>query len=73
MVVLDAHTGELLALANYPSFNPNNRSGVTPEMMRNRGVIDLFEPGSTMKPLSISLALENGRPASTRCWTPTLT
>ncbi|RBH51876.1 penicillin-binding protein 2, partial [Pseudomonas sp. MWU13-2860] len=61
VVVLDAHTGELLALANYPSFNPNNRSGVTPEMMRNRGVIDLFEPGSTMKPLSISLALENGK------------
>lgn len=61
VVVLDAHTGELLALANYPSFNPNNRSGVTPEMMRNRGVIDLFEPGSTMKPLSIALALENGK------------
>ncbi|MCP1288671.1 MULTISPECIES: penicillin-binding protein 2 [Chromobacterium] len=61
VVVVDAHTGELLALANYPSFNPNNRSGVTPEMMRNRGVIDLFEPGSTMKPLSISLALENGK------------
>ncbi|MBX9297118.1 penicillin-binding protein 2 [Chromobacterium vaccinii] len=61
VVVLDAHTGELLALANYPSFNPNNRSGVTPEMMRNRGVIDLFEPGSTMKPLSISLALEHGK------------
>ncbi|KMN82431.1 cell division protein FtsI (penicillin-binding protein 3) [Chromobacterium alkanivorans] len=61
VVVVDAHTGELLALANYPSFNPNNRSGVTPEMMRNRGVIDLFEPGSTMKPLSIALALENGK------------
>ncbi|QEL57424.1 peptidoglycan D,D-transpeptidase FtsI family protein [Chromobacterium paludis] len=61
VVVLDAHTGELLALANYPSYNPNNRVGVTPEMMRNRGVIDLFEPGSTMKPLSISLALEHGK------------
>ena len=61
VVVLDATTGELLALANYPSFNPNNRSGVTPDMMRNRGVIDLFEPGSTMKPLSIALALENGK------------
>ncbi|MDF0604585.1 penicillin-binding transpeptidase domain-containing protein [Neisseriaceae bacterium TC5R-5] len=61
VVVLDAHSGELLALANYPSFNPNNRSKVTPDMMRNRGVIDLFEPGSTMKPLSISLALEHGK------------
>lgn len=61
VVVLDAHTGELLALANFPSFNPNNRVGTTPEMLRNRAVIDLFEPGSTMKPLSISLALENGK------------
>lgn len=61
VVVLNAKTGELLALANYPSFNPNNRTGTTPEMLRNRGVIDLFEPGSTMKPLSISLALEKGR------------
>ncbi|GGY09276.1 peptidoglycan D,D-transpeptidase FtsI family protein [Paludibacterium paludis] len=61
VVVLDAHTGELLALANYPSFNPNNRVGVTPEMMRNRAVIDLFEPGSTMKPLSIAIALEEGK------------
>ncbi len=61
VVVLDSHTGELLALANYPSFNPNNRVGVTPEMMRNRAVIDLFEPGSTMKPLSIAIALEEGK------------
>ncbi|NWK77570.1 penicillin-binding protein 2 [Aquitalea sp. LB_tupeE] len=61
VVVLDAKTGELLALANYPSFNPNNRTGTTPEMLRNRAVIDLFEPGSTMKPLSISLALEHGK------------
>jgi cell division protein FtsI (penicillin-binding protein 3) len=61
VVVLDAKSGELLALANYPSFNPNNRVGTTPEMLRNRAVIDLFEPGSTMKPLSISLALEHGK------------
>ena len=61
VLVLDAHTGELLALANYPSFNPNNREGTTPEMLRNRAVIDLFEPGSTMKPLSISLALQEGK------------
>lgn len=61
VVVLDARTGELLALANYPSYNPNNRQGTTPEMLRNRAVIDTFEPGSTMKPLSISLALEEGK------------
>jgi cell division protein FtsI (penicillin-binding protein 3) len=61
VVVLDARTGELLALANYPTYNPNNREGVTPEMMRNRAVIDTFEPGSTMKPLSISLPLEEGK------------
>ena len=61
VVVLDAHTGELLALANYPTYNPNNRQGTTPEMLRNRAVIDMFEPGSTMKPLSISVALEEGK------------
>jgi cell division protein FtsI (penicillin-binding protein 3) len=61
VVVLDARTGELLALANFPSFNPNNRVGTTPEMLRNRAVIDMFEPGSTMKPLSISVALEQGK------------
>jgi len=61
VVVLDAHNGELLALANYPSYNPNNRQGTTPEMLRNRAVIDMFEPGSTMKPLSISVALAEGK------------
>ena len=61
VVVIDAKTGELLALANYPTFNPNNRVGTTPEMLRNRAVIDMFEPGSTMKPLSISLALQQGK------------
>lgn len=60
-VVLDAKTGELLAMANYPSFNPNNQQGVTPNMRRNRALIDLFEPGSTMKPLSIAVALEEGK------------
>jgi cell division protein FtsI (penicillin-binding protein 3) len=60
-VVLDAHSGELLALANSPTYNPNNRVGTTPEMLRNRGVIDMFEPGSTMKPLSISAALQEGK------------
>jgi cell division protein FtsI (penicillin-binding protein 3) len=61
VVVLDAHSGELLALANYPTYNPNNRQGTTPEMLRNRAVIDMFEPGSTMKPLSISLPMQEGK------------
>lgn len=60
-VVLDAKTGELLAMANYPSFNPNNRATGTPDIRRNRAAIDLFEPGSTMKPLSIAIAMEEGK------------
>lgn len=59
-VVLDAHTGEVLALANQPSCNPNRRESVTSECLRNRAVIDNFEPGSTMKPLVISEALKSG-------------
>lgn len=61
VVVLDARTGEVLALANYPSFNPNNRSKVTAHQMRNRAVADLFEPGSTLKPFTVAAALENGK------------
>lgn len=61
VIVFDARTGELLALANYPSYNPNNRQGVTPAMMRNVAVIDAFEPGSTMKPLSIAEVLQKGK------------
>jgi cell division protein FtsI (penicillin-binding protein 3) len=58
-VVLDVKTGEVLALANWPSFDPNARNG-TPTTMRNRAIIDTFEPGSTLKPFSIAAALENG-------------
>lgn len=61
IVILDVHTGEILAMANQPSYNPNNRSQVSPEQMRNRAVTDLFEPGSTMKPFTILAALESGR------------
>ena len=61
VVVLDAVTGELLALANYPSYNPNNRKHLTGEQLRNRALTDTFEPGSTMKPFTIGLALESGR------------
>lgn len=61
VVVLDARNGEILAAANYPSFNPNNRNGVTPAMMRNRSFVDAFETGSTMKPFAMALALEDGK------------
>ncbi|WP_205694407.1 peptidoglycan D,D-transpeptidase FtsI family protein [Crenobacter cavernae] len=61
VVVLDGKTGEVLALANYPSYNPNNRRILEPEMRRNRAVVDLFEPGSTMKPFPVSMAIEAGK------------
>ena len=59
-VVLDTQTGEILALANYPSYNPNDRRVLTGEQLRNRVLTDTFEPGSTMKPLTIAIALEKG-------------
>ncbi len=61
VVVLDAHTGELLALANYPSYVPDKRQNLTGEQLRNRALTDVFEPGSTMKPFTIGLALNTGR------------
>jgi cell division protein FtsI (penicillin-binding protein 3) len=61
IIVLDARTGEVLALANLPTFNPNNRSSLTGAQLRNRVLTDTFEPGSVMKPFSISLALEQGK------------
>ncbi len=61
LVILDVKTGEVLAMANQPTYNPNNRRDMQPEMMRNRAMIDVFEPGSTMKPFSMSAALETGR------------
>ncbi len=59
-VVLDTQTGEILALANYPSYNPNDRKYLTGEQLRNRVLTDTFEPGSTMKPLTVAIALEKG-------------
>ena len=59
-VVLDTQTGEILALANYPSYNPNDRRFLTGEQLRNRVLTDTFEPGSTMKPITIAIALEKG-------------
>ena len=55
---MDAHTGELLALANYPSYDPGHRKNLTGEQLRNRALTDTFEPGSTMKPITIATALE---------------
>lgn len=59
-IVLDSYTGEVLAMANYPSYNPNQRSNLTGEQLRNRVLTDTFEPGSTMKPITISLSMEKG-------------
>ncbi len=61
VVVLDVTNGEVLAMVNQPSYNPNNRSGSTPAQRRNRAVIDLFEPGSTFKPFTTAAALETGK------------
>ncbi len=61
VVVLDVQTGEVLALANYPSYDPGERSRRTGEQLRNRALTDIFEPGSTMKPLVMAWALETGR------------
>jgi len=58
VVVLDTKTGEVLAMANMPGFNPNDRSSLKPYNYRNRAVVDVFEPGSTLKPLTIAAALE---------------
>jgi cell division protein FtsI (penicillin-binding protein 3) len=60
-VVLDVHTGEVLAMANYPTYNPNDRKGLTGAQLRNRVITDTFEPGSTIKPLTVALGLETKR------------
>jgi cell division protein FtsI (penicillin-binding protein 3) len=60
VVVLDVETGEVLAMVNSPSFNPNNRGKLDPRRARNRAVTDLFEPGSTLKPFTAAAALEAG-------------
>ncbi len=60
VVVLDAQSGEVLALANYPSYSPAKRVNLSGEQLRNRALTDTFEPGSTMKPFAVALALEKG-------------
>ncbi|NNF50921.1 MAG: penicillin-binding protein 2 [Gammaproteobacteria bacterium] len=61
VVVLDIQTGEVLAIANQPSYNPNNRSDAPVSSYRNRAVTDIYEPGSSIKPLVVAAALESGR------------
>jgi len=60
-VVLDVQTGEVLAMVNQPTFNPNNREGLRSERYRNRAVTDQYEPGSTVKPFTVAMALESGQ------------
>ena len=59
-VLVDVHTGEVLAMANSPAYNPNNLSGTTKDVMRNRAITDIFEPGSTVKPMVVMTALQRG-------------
>ena len=61
LVAVDVRSGEVLALVNVPSFNPNNRARLTGAQLRNRVITDMFEPGSTLKPFTVALALETGR------------
>ncbi len=60
-IVLDVISGEILALVNLPSYNPNNRARLAGAQLRNRALTDAFEPGSTLKPLTVALALETGK------------
>jgi cell division protein FtsI (penicillin-binding protein 3) len=66
IVILDVHTGEILAMANQPTYNPNDRAQYSAERYRNRAITDMFEPGSSIKPLIVAAALESGdyRPSS---------
>lgn len=61
VVVVDVRTGEVLAMANQPSFNPNDRSVLRPDSVRNRAMTDMMEPGSTVKPFTLLAALESGK------------
>ena len=66
IVILDVKTGEVLAIVNQPTYNPNDRSQFVAERYRNRAITDIFEPGSSIKPLIVAAALESGqyRPSS---------
>ncbi len=66
VVILDVQTGEVLAMVNQPTYNPNDRSQLLPERYRNRAITDIFEPGSSFKPIVAAAAIESGmyRPSS---------
>jgi len=61
LVMLDVDSGEVLAMVNQGSYNPNDRSQLAAENLRNKAITDLFEPGSTMKPITMAAALESGK------------
>ncbi len=61
VVMMDARTGEVLAMANQPSYNPNNRAGLDPRGLRNQAIVDVFEPGSVVKPLAMAAIMESGQ------------
>ena len=61
VVMMDVRTGEVLAMANQPSYNPNNRAGLDPRGLRNQAIVDVFEPGSAMKPVAMAAIIESGR------------
>ena len=60
VVMLDARSGEVLAMANQPSYNPNDRAGLDPQGLRNRAIVDTYEPGSVVKPLAMASMIEHG-------------
>ncbi len=60
VVMMDADSGEVLAMANQPSYNPNNRAGLDPRGLRNQAIVDVFEPGSVVKPLAMAAVMESG-------------
>lgn len=61
-IAVDVKTGEILAMTSWPSYNPNDKKGLeNKDAMRNRGAVDSFEPGSTMKPFTVAMALESGK------------
>lgn len=60
-VLLDARSGEVLAIVNQPSYNPNRRASMAPEQLRNRALTDVFEPGSAIKPFTVAAAIDRGR------------
>ena len=61
LVMVDVKTGEVLAMVNQPTYNPNNRRNLQPAAMRNRSMIDVFEPGSTVKPFTVAMGLNSGK------------